>query len=439
MSAPRLKVKKFFDTQFKQYARYDNDRSIANAIDGQKITMRKVLYTCSNRSNSEIKVSALASLVAYETDYHHGDIGIGGVIVNLAQDFPGSNNVNFLAPLGQFGSRLGPENSSYRYIYTELMPSFRSIFKKEDELILEHNYSDDLKIEPKFYLPILPVVLINGSQGIGTGFASKVLQYNPDDLRKDILAVLNGKKRKKLVPWFKGFTGTVEEGDKPGQWIISGKLEVLNTTTIKITELPIGTFPDDMKKVFLDLKEKQLIKDFDDNSDDLGYNMSISCPRTTTALDIEELYKMFNLVSRESENLTLWTHNDTLRKFSSASEIVDYFASYRIDKYEVRRLALIKEVEEEILDIDERIRFIQYYLGNTRLFKDTSKKELLELLLSENFNSPERLLAMQIWSLTKDKIEEMKKLLERKITYLETLQNDTAQNMFITELEDLKL
>lgn len=434
-----MNIKQFFESQFKSYAVYDSERSIANCIDGQKITARKVLYTCANRGNSDIKVAQLCSQVAYETAYHHGELGIGGVICNMAADYAGANNVNLLEPIGQFGSRLSPIPAAPRYIFTKLTPSFRLLFKKEDDLILNHNYDDDQKIEPKFYLPILPVVLINGSSGIGTGFASKVLSYNPKDIKDDILAILKNKKRKSLTPWYNKFTGEIFSGENDNQWIIKGKLEIVNTTTIRITELPIGTYLDDIKETLAKLKEKDIIKDYDDNSTEQGFNIEVTCPRTTTSLPIEKLYDYFKLISKDTENLTLWNANDKLQVFKSASDIVDYFTNFRLDKYEERRLALIKVVEEEILDLDEKIRFINFYLENTGVFRNTPKKELIELLTKNEFVSPDKLLSMPIYNLTKDKIEEIQKTLENKIQYLNTLQEDNATSMYVRELEELKL
>jgi DNA topoisomerase-2 len=435
----QLRVKDFFENQFKQFAIYDSEKSIASIIDGQKTTARKVLYTCAIRNNSEIKVAQLASSVAYETAYHHGEQGVCGVIVNLAQNFAGANNINFLEPEGQFGSRLSPVGAAPRYIFTKLTPSFRQIFKKEDDLILEHLEDEGQKIEPKYFLPILPTILINGSQGIGTGFASKVLSYNPNDLKKDILAILKNKTRKKLVPWFNKFQGEVTQGENEKQWIISGKLEIVNTTTIKITELPIGTYLDDIKDTLSKLQDKEIIKDYNDDSNEDQFNIEVICPRTTTALPIEKLYEHFKLISKESENITLWNANDKLQVFSNATEVVDYFVDFRLKKYEERRLALITLTEEQIFDIDEKIRFINFYLDNTQVFKNTRKKELIDLLSANDFINPESLLSMAIWSLTKDRIEDLENQLQNKLSYLDELNNDTAQNMYIKELEELKL
>ena len=160
-----ITINRVFQDQYRPYANYDNERSIPNLIDGLKITQRKVLYTCLLKNiNNEMKVAQLASSVAFETQYHHGEAGIGGVICNLAQDFVGSNNLNWLEPIGQFGSRLSPIPAAHRYIFTKLSKNFRKYFKKEDDIILEHLYEDDFKIEPKYFIPILPGILLNPSQ-----------------------------------------------------------------------------------------------------------------------------------------------------------------------------------------------------------------------------------------------------------------------------------
>jgi len=203
-----ITIDRLFQEQYRPYANYDNERSIVNLIDGLKITQRKVMYTCLLKNiTSEMKVAQLASSVAFETHYHHGEQGIGGVICNLAQDFAGSNNLNWLEPIGQFGSRLCPVPAATRYIFTKLSKNFRQYFKKEDDIILDHLYEDDDKIEPKFFIPTLPGVLLNSSQGIGTGFASNILARNEKELSNYINAKLTGKSISdfKLLPYFNGF------------------------------------------------------------------------------------------------------------------------------------------------------------------------------------------------------------------------------------------
>lgn len=438
-SSSQLIVKDFFQQQFKPYTIYDTQRSIANVIDGLKITQRKVLYTLLNRGNTSIKVAQLASSVAYETCYHHGEQGISNIICLMAQDFTGSNNINLLEPDGQFGNRLSNVPAAARYIFTKLMPITKTIFRKDDDLILDYLYDDGQRIEPKFYLPILPMILINGSQGIGTGFASKIFSYNPNDVKRDIINILKNNPRTKLMPWYKNYKGTISQGDAPNQWISKGDLEIVNTTTIRITELPIGYYLDDIKSTLSKLKEKDIIKDYDDNSTESGFDIEVTVPRTTTALSIDKLYELFKLSSKDTENLTLWNVNDKLQVFNNASEIIKYFVDFRLTKYESRRLALIEQTKSLIQDLEERIRFINFYLNNTDVFKNTNKKDLFKLLTTNNFINIDGLLSMQIYSLTKDKIAELHNKLSLEKKELKGLEKTNATEMYLKDLEDLTL
>jgi len=92
-------------------------------------------------------------------------------IVNLAQDYVGSNNINLLRPGGQYGTRVegGKDHASARYIFTEPSVITRTIFHPADDPLLNNLKDDNDLIEPEYYLPIIPMVLVNGAEGIGTG------------------------------------------------------------------------------------------------------------------------------------------------------------------------------------------------------------------------------------------------------------------------------
>lgn len=240
MTSKTLPIAKFMNSAFKEFSLYDNVRSIPSITDGFKNSQRKAIYGMLLRgeNSSELQIERLAAQIAAATDYHHGTGSMEGTLVGLANDFAGSNNMNLLVPSGQFGSRLSKDAASGRYIFTKMHDNFRKMFKKEDDLILEHHFVNGEKIEPKQFIPLLPMVLINGAQGTGTGHACVILNYHPNDVKNVVLSILNGKKYDPIIPWFRGFNGTVERNNL--QTVITGKLEVINTTTIKITELPIG-------------------------------------------------------------------------------------------------------------------------------------------------------------------------------------------------------
>ena len=432
-----ITIDRLFQEQYRPYANYDNERSLPNLIDGLKITQRKVLYTCLlKNTTNEMKVAQLASSVAFETHYHHGEAGIGGVICNLAQDFVGSNNLNWLEPIGQFGSRLSPIPAAHRYIFTKLSKNFRQYFRKEDDIILEHLYEDEYKIEPNFFIPVLPGVLLNSTQGIGTGFASMILSRDPQELASYIKDKMSGKIcTYTLLPYFSGFKGTVERVEE-NKYKISGCIERVSATQIKITELPVGMYLDDIKKQLNKLIESDSIKDYEDNSTEDGFDIDVFYQRgiLNNLLD-ENLLDRLKLTTTVTENLTCWLPTGKLRKFGSVVEIIDYFIDWRLGKYTERIVKLLEILNYDIKNFNERIRFINFYLDNVNLFKNASKLELISILDENGFD--DKLLDMKIWNLTGDRIKELQNQVKELNTKKKQLQKTTNVQLYSTELEAL--
>ena len=437
-----IRLGKFMNSAFKTFSLYDNVRSIPD-IDGLKPSQRKALFGTFKRGENAglLQVQRLASLIAAATDYHHGTGSMESTISAMgAVKYPGSNNMNLFVPEGQFGSRLTKEAGAGRYIETMLSPFFRQLFKKDDDAILEHNQVDGEDIEPKRYLPILPLALINGASGTGTGHACEIKSYHPEHLRDAVLAIVNGKKLKPgtLVPWFRGFHGKVERNPETGQVIMTGKLEIVNSTTIRITELPVGMFLDPYKDVLNKLEDAEFIRSWDDSSIEEEFDFLVTVPRSTTALPIAELYQKFKLISRDTENFTMWNAAGNLQRYESAEAVIEDFVAWRVGHYERRRQKMIDDVAEAIRFQSEVVRFIRFYLANTKVFRDTSKKELIELMLTNKFEDYDRLLSMSIWNLTKDKIDELEKKLDYLKTQLAALKADTADEMYKRELKQFK-
>lgn len=438
-----VRVRDFFNTNVKSFSLYDNKRSIPTLTDGLKPSQRKALFGTASRGENagEIQVERLASMVAAKTDYHHGSASLVGTMIGMAADkMPGMNNMNLFIPSGQFGSRLTKEAGAGRYIFTELSPYFRQLFKKEDDCILVPILSDGEPIEPETYIPLLPISLINGASGTGTGHACEIFSYHPEQLRDSVLKVLSGKKLVggTLTPWFRGYHGLVERNKETGQVTTTGKLEIVNSTTIRITELPLGVYLDSYKDHLNKLEEEGFIKQYDDNSSESSFDFTVSVPRSTTSLDLEVLLKKFKLIGRGTENFTLWDTSGVLTKYQSAEDVIENFIPWRLAKYEDRRQKLIADTTESIRLQSEVIRFIKFYLANTKTFKDTGKKELIALLLSKDFVDYDRLLSMTIWNLTKDKIAELEKKLVDLKAYLASLQSDTNTEMYKRELKAFK-
>ncbi len=438
----RIFARNFFGSAFKEFSLYDNVRSIPLLTDGLKPSQRKAIYGTLLRGENAglLSVERLSAAVAAATDYHHGIGSMQSTIIGLANNYPGSNNMNLFLPEGQFGSRLSADAAAARYIETKLSPYFRELYPKADDDILVHNETDGEKIEPKSYTPILPMPLINGAQGTGTGHACLIMAYNPNQVRDAVLKVLDGKKLRngQLTPWYNGFTGTIERNSETGQVVITGKLEVVSSTIIKITELPIGTYLDDYKAHLKKLEDAGFIKDFESRSNETTWDFTVVVPRSTSALDIEELYKRFKMIKRDTENFTLWNERGTLEDFGTAEAIITRFTEWRLTKYEERRQLLIKNVTESIRWISEKLRFILFYLDHVDQFKNKKKEDLIALLLKNDFVDYDRLLQMQMWNLTREKIEELKSEIGDQKKYLASLKSDTAVEMYRRELKEFK-
>lgn len=214
----------------------------------------QVLYVCIKRNDKrEIKVGQLVGSVMEKAAYHHGDTSLSMTIVNMAQNYVGSNNINLLEPRGQFGTRVqgGKDSASPRYIFTKMSPLTRLLFHPHDDPLLKHEYDDNIKIEPQWYIPIIPMVLVNGAEGIGTGWMTKIPNYNPRDLVKNLRRMLDGEETKELVPWYKNFRGTIEYFGG-GRYVISGELAIMDDDKIEISELPVGTWTQNYKENVLE-------------------------------------------------------------------------------------------------------------------------------------------------------------------------------------------
>lgn len=441
MKRQPLTIPQFIDEELKPFSIGDSFRSIPSLVDGFKPTQRKIVYGMLGRGESAPveKVEILAATISAKTAYHHGVTSIESTIVGMAQEFTGSNNFNLLVPKGQFGSRLSHEASSPRYIKTTLHENFRKIFKKEDDILLQEQEEEDKIIEPKNYYPIIPFVLLNGAKGIGTGYAVSVLNRNPEQIRKYILAHLKGQKKDtEILPWYNGFQGKIYKNQE-GKIQIEGILKVVNTTTIEITELPIGYQLDKYKTVLNGLIDSGFIKDYDDLSTKKEFKFIVKCPRESTAHSHDVLIKKFKLISQFSENFTFWNEENRIKIFKNEIDVLDYFIKFRLQKYEDRRQAQISILKGDLEFNNEKMRFIEYYIENSQIFAKKNKKECIELLQQNKFTYIEELLQLHVYHLTGEEIEKLKEKIKKIEAEITELEKTTATKMYIKELEELKL
>ena len=249
------------------FSNYDTGRSIPSMCDGLKISQRKILFSGFKKNlKKEIKVAQFSGYISEQTSYHHGEMSLQGAIVSMAQNYVGSNNINLFEPNGQFGTRLmgGKDSASSRYIHTTLSKLTEFIFRKEDQPLLTYLEDDGYTIEPEFYIPIIPMILVNGSIGIGTGFSTNIPSYHPLHIVENIKNILVNKKPKKMKPWFRGFKGDIIK--IKDVYYTKGKYFIMRDQII-ITELPVGTWTDNYKE-FLEKKKLdcKYIRDIVNNS-----------------------------------------------------------------------------------------------------------------------------------------------------------------------------
>lgn len=429
-------IKDLFSTDVRSFSIYDCQRSLPSGIDGMKPAMRKIVFGMLKKFPSqEIKVSLAAAGIQEISAYHHGSLE--GTVVNMAQSFTGSNNVPYLEDIGQFGSRISPAASASRYIFTKLSESFRKIFLKDDDNILRYLEDDGMSIEPEYYLPIIPTVLLNGSDGMGTGFACRILSYNPLDLVAACEEVVKrGKLKEDLTPWYRGFTGTIEKNAQ--QTVFTGVYSIENTTTMVISELPIGSFTQKYREVLNDLEDKNIVKSYVDNSSEEKTEFVVTCPRETLRKTHDELLKTFKLVSRDTENFTVWNESGKLRKFDSAKQLIEWFVTFRLHKYEERRLKLIEESQNRLDVMHERAKFIRYYLDNSAWFSKSAKADIIDRLTSLGFTRIDDLMSIRVYNLTGDQIEDLKAKIVAEELNRDRLNATTAKELYLKDLSDAK-
>lgn len=193
-------------------------------------------------------MAQLSGYVSEVAAYHHGEASLQSTIVNMAQNFVGSNNINLLHPQGQFGTRLegGKDAASARYIHTFLSSMARLVFSPLDDDILSYLQEDGMGIEPEWYMPVVPLVLLNGNKGIGTGWSSNIPNYNPRDVVDNLRRLMAGDEPEPMHPWYRGFQGSIDYQGKQ-QYKISGTWSRVNDTTLDVTELPVGKWTQSFK------------------------------------------------------------------------------------------------------------------------------------------------------------------------------------------------
>jgi len=438
-------ITQFCDEDYLSYAKYVVEhRAIPSVIDGLKPTARKVVYIANKiwKSGNEkpLKVFQLGGKVASDAFYHHGDSSLSQAIIGMAQSF--KNSMPLLSELGQFGSLRSPDAGAPRYISTKLHPNFRLLYK--DFELLSSRMEEGSVIEPEYFLPILPTVLLNGSQGIAVGFATNILNRNPLDLIDACLKMLDGKKVRELRPWIKGFSGTFEKDpENYKRWIIRGRSDVLHTSAVQIHELPPGQTFEKYDKFLTSLIAKRKISSYEDNcSNSISYTIKMTRSDLATELKRDNLIKFLKLEESMSENFTTLDEHGKLKIFKTASDIVEYFVNFRLTYYEKRKRYVINKLEAEVKLLSNRAKFIKYIIENKLKINKQPKNHIIQNLVTFKFDeidgSFDYLLNMAIHSLTKERYEKIIKELQEKKIELIAAKTLVPKEMYKVDLMELK-
>lgn len=437
-----MQLSNFFNSDFVDYASYDNLRKIGSCIDGLKNASRKVIFTVLEKNIKEpIKVSQLANKVAEFAEYLHGSLD--GVVVNLGQDFAGTNNVPLLQKKGNFGTRFAQEASAPRYIFTYGSKNLFTLFKKEDLKILKEQMFEGERIEPVFYVPTLPLILVNGSEGVSSGFAQKILPRNPKSIIKYLTNKIQGKRSNKdlLKPFFNDFKGTVEQGETSFQWLIKGKIERTNKNQITISEIPVGYDLKTYIKVLKTLEDNKIILDWDDLSDKEFKFIVKMNPKDLDKLSEDEILDKLKLVKKVTENLTCLNANNQIQEFQSVEEILDYYFKVKMEYLGKRKDYLVQELKTDLDILNAKITFIKAILDKSLVIekqpKDKIVKNLEKIITVKVQDSYDYLLNMPLYSLTLEKIKALTETLKNSKLKLRETQEKTLENFWLEDLEEI--
>ena len=439
----------FVNKELIHFSNEDIKRSIPSMVDGLKPSQRKIMYGTILRKlftkQSEIKVAQLTGFISDKTCYHHGEQSLNMAIVNMAQRFVGSNNINILMPSGQYGTRLlgGKDHASPRYIFTYLNPIIRKVFREEDDPILNYLDDDGTPVEPEYYLPIIPMVLVNGAEGIGTGFSTQVLPYNPLDLIENIKLMMNDKPLKELKPYFHGFKGKISQEDKT--FSITGNYEVSNGDLI-IDELPVGSWTSVYKEFLNDLEEKkEIVKFTNENTDEDVYFKITLDGKKVDDLSDKELVQKFKLIKKISiTNMHLYDKDDRIKKYSCVNDILKEFYTVRLKAYTTRKNYYLDKYKKELDTLKWKMKFIEEVLDDKIVVYRKKRDDIIAQLvkkkypIQDNDSKYEYLLSLPIHSFTYEKIEELKEKIKNKEDEIHKLDSKDEKELWEDELNELK-
>jgi len=438
-----LKYEDFVDKDLIHFSNYNLERSIPNIMDGLKTSQRKILYSAFKRNlKSEIRVAQFAGYVSEHSGYHHGEASLNDAIVGMAQDFVGSNNLPWFVPQGQFGTRLqgGKDSASPRYIHTYLQPHVQHLVPHEDFDVLNYRDDDGLPVEPDWYAPILPMMLVNGSRGIGTGYSTFIPQFDPSELKKAIEEWLKTGKglEREFTPYYSKFKGTITKVSAQ-DYEVRGLFKK-EGDTVTITELPVETWTMDFREKLDKMLTDGIIKDYTDTSTDTDVLVKVKLGSAGLA-PVEKL-----LVDKiKLTNMHAFNHECVIHKYESVYEILAEYVNVRLDLYRQRIEYILNDLKSKLPYHENVVRFIRQQCEDKPRpeLRKKSPEDCDKLLEKEKFtkikDSYDYLLNLPIASLTLKHAQKHEKDLEDLKSQIADLETKTPKDVWLADLKKLKM
>ena len=453
----KVTYSEFINKELIQFSHADNIRSIPSLMDGMKPSQRKVLFSLFKKNTKEeLKVARFSGYVSEQTSYHHGETSIQGTIINMAQDFVGSNNINLLQPCGQFGTRIqgGKDAASPRYISTKLSSVTKTLFQESDNAILNYLNDDGQQIEPEYYAPVIPLVLVNGCDGIGTGWSSSVPLYNPKDVIENVKRCMYNTEMVQMTPWYKNFKGTITQGDKPGKFETRGVWEFKQgrfCDTLTVTELPIGRWTQDFKELVegyrdgttTNKKGKNVkVNAYDNHSTEDTVKFEIQLK--SGCVDEESIPALFKLTSSIStSNMHLFDNKGKIRKYETPEEIIKSWCEARAELYYSRKVHQLKTMKKDLLFTRNKIKFMELVMDDKiKVFRTPKAKveeQCAKYELAQHNGGFKYLTALSLDCFVEEELHKLYNYTDKLTAQVKELQDAAISDLWENDLNNIKL
>lgn len=438
-----VKITQFYNTDYVDASSYDNLRKIASVADGLKNSGRKVIHTVLAKNiTKDTKVSRLKSTVSEFTEYLHGEDNLAGVIVNIARRYTGTNNLPLLKEEGNFGKRHKNDASADRYIFTAAERYLPKLFNKDDTPTLVHQTFEGAVIEPRYFTPVLPTLLINGSPyAISSGFTQFILARPLGETLKATKKYIETGEFVCPNPGWNGFQGSVvDKGDR--KFWVYGKFERVNTTNIRITELPIGYELKSYIKVLDTLEDNKVIESYQDRSTGSTFTFNIKVTRKFSELNDEKIYEALKLIAKFTEFYNVMGPDNRILEFKTPEEVFYEYARIREEQYVKRKEYLIEKIKEDLKMYASKYLFVKNVVDGNIVVNNQKKDAIIKQIepvkgIIEQDGSYDYLLRMPIYSLTEEKLKELHEKIVAEKQRLTEVEAMTVKDMWLADITSL--